>query len=123
MTRKGNFFFQFFYIQKVGKQRRSGKLGEIHKGEISQGMQSWKAKSFKGFLRREIKIYGVVWILLEMPANQRQATLINYRNDNFLKETKNKQKIQTINHPVFVCIHFLTFHALIRVGPPDSFQF
>lgn len=43
------FFFQFFYIQKVGKQRMSGKLGKIHKGEISQGMQSWKAKALKAF--------------------------------------------------------------------------
>lgn len=125
MTREGNFFFQFFYIQKVGTQRRSGTLGKVHEGEISQGMQSWKAKSFKGFLRREIKIYGVVWILL-WNASQPQTGYTNklqkwqlFKGD----QKQQQQKIQTINHPVFVCIHFLTFHALIRVGPPDSFQF
>lgn len=52
----------------------------------------------------------------KMSANQRQATLINYRNNNFLKETKNKQKIQTINHPVFVLHSFLDLSCPHKSG-------
>lgn len=98
------FFFQFFYIQKVGKQRISGKLGKIHKGGNLSGNAELKSKSFKGLLSREIKIYGVVWILL-WNASQPETGYTNKLQKWQLFKGDQKQTRNPDHQPPSICLH------------------